>query len=102
MQPTNIRRLFLFLALVVSVGASLAPAQTSRDIELVFESDVTNWPDASKRWALLVGVSEYQDQTISPVPGAQNDAEALRDALVEYAGFPREQVLMLTSNQDPS
>lgn len=102
MQPTNLRRLFLLLALAVSVGACMASAQTSRDIELVFESDVANWPDASKRWALLVGVSEYQDQTISPVPGAENDAEALRDALVEYAGFPREQVLMLTSSQDPS
>lgn len=103
MQPeSTIQRLFLILTLIFSVGAPAATAQTARDIELVFESDVNQWPDASKRWALIVGVSEYQDQTISPVPGAENDAEALREALVEYAGFPREQVLMLTSSQDPS
>lgn len=99
------RRLSVFVrcavaVLALGVGAAVGGAQTARDIQVVFDSNVNAWPDASKRWALIVGVSSYENPQISPVPGAENDAFALRDALVEYAGFPSDHVLMLTSGQE--
>ncbi|HEX8558851.1 MAG TPA: caspase family protein, partial [Pyrinomonadaceae bacterium] len=58
------------------------------------------WPERSKRWALVIGVDEYDDGQISRLGGAANDARALHDALVEHAGFPAEQVTLLSSTQE--
>ncbi len=88
------------LAALLGVFAGAAAAQASRDIEMVFEPRVSDWPQASKRWALIIGVRDYENPQISRVPGAANDAVAMRDALIEYAGFPPEQVLLLTSDQE--
>ena len=56
-------------------------------------------PSASKRWALIVGVDSYEDKQISALYAASNDANALADAFTRYAGFPKEQVILLASNQ---
>ena len=98
-KPLAIQRVSL-LVLCAGLSVGLGWGQTSRDIELVFDSNASSWPEESKRWALIVGVSKYENPQISPVPGAENDAFALRDALIEHAGFPKEQVLMLTSGQE--
>ena len=67
---------FLAASVVIlasSAGARPGLAQADRNIEIVFESDVVAWPEESKRWALVVGVSKYADPQISPVAGADND-----------------------------
>lgn len=48
--------------------------------------------------ALLVGVSEYKDNTIASVPITLQDAEALKEVLVDpnLAGYPPTQVATLT------
>jgi caspase domain-containing protein len=51
------------------------------------------------RFALVIGVDQYQDDEISDLKGASNDAESLADALIRYAGFPSDQVIALTSAQ---
>lgn len=56
-------------------------------------------PAGSKRFALVIGVDEYQDTQINKLDGASNDAKAIVEALVKYAGFPRDQVVLLTSDQ---
>jgi len=56
-------------------------------------------PVSAKRWALVIGVDKYQDPQISPLKGSDNDARLIADALVRYAGFPRDQVILLSTDQ---
>lgn len=53
---------------------------------------VKKLPSKEKRWALIVGVDNYG------LKGAANDAKALKETLVKYAGFPEEQVILLTTD----
>ncbi len=57
------------------------------------------WPAGPKRFALIIGVDKYDDSQITTLGGAANDAKALKDALVRYAGFGEEQVTLLASDQ---
>jgi tetratricopeptide (TPR) repeat protein len=50
------------------------------------------------RWAIVVGVDEYQDAEIKRLEGAVADAAGIASALRRYAGFPPSQVLTLTSD----
>lgn len=50
------------------------------------------------RWALIVGVDEYESRKIERLGGAVADARAVRDALVKYADFPDKQAVLLTSD----
>jgi len=56
-------------------------------------------PAASKRYALVVGVDQYADTQITTLGGGSNDAKTLANALIQYAGFPSEQVTLLASDQ---
>ncbi|HSP62147.1 MAG TPA: tetratricopeptide repeat protein [Pyrinomonadaceae bacterium] len=60
---------------------------------------ITALPVSAKRWALVIGVDKYQDPQISPLKGSDNDARLIADALVRYAGFPRDQVILLSTDQ---
>src|SRR5713226_7666585 len=60
---------------------------------------VKDWPSKAKRWALIVGVDQYRDGQINALKGSVNDAHALANALVRYAGFPQDQVIVLTTDQ---
>jgi hypothetical protein len=60
---------------------------------------VNAFPIKSKRWALVIGVDKYQDPQISPLKGSDNDARLIADALVRYAGFPQDQVILLSTDQ---
>jgi tetratricopeptide (TPR) repeat protein len=60
---------------------------------------VRSLPASAKRWALVIGVDKYQDPQISPLKGSDNDARMIADALVRYAGFPRDQVILLSTDQ---
>ncbi len=60
---------------------------------------INAFPIKSKRWALVIGVDKYQDPQISPLKGSDNDARLIADALVRYAGFPQDQVILLSTDQ---
>src|SRR5262245_33176964 len=60
---------------------------------------VGSLPAGSKRFAVVIGVDEYEDSQINKLDGAGNDAKAIVEALVQYAGFPRDQVKLITSDQ---
>jgi Flp pilus assembly protein TadD len=62
---------------------------------------ISAWPDKTKRWALVIGVDNYSEQQISKLSGGANDARALALALVQNAGFPATQVILLASDQPP-
>jgi hypothetical protein len=48
---------------------------------------------------LIIGVDKYADTQITTLGGSSNDAQSIADALVRYAGFPQDQVILLSSNQ---
>lgn len=72
------------------------PGGTSRQLQLEQHKTL---PSKAKRWALVVGVDKYADPQISPLRGAANDARTLTEALVRYAGFPSDQVILLATDQ---
>jgi len=60
---------------------------------------VKTLPGKSKRFALIIGIDQYSDAQMTTLAGATNDARTLAAALVKYAGFPPDQVVLLASNQ---
>lgn len=69
-----------------------------RDIALQSSQNVA-LAEKSARFALLIGIDRYEDTQINSLQGAANDARAVRDTLIQYAGFPAEQVTLLASDQ---
>jgi TPR repeat protein len=65
---------------------------------VAFAADITKLPPREKRWALVVGVDQYEDSQLN-LTGAAKDARSLRDALIETAGFPPEQVILLATGE---
>ena len=96
------RRLALILTAftLLLVGREVS-AQDQPNRILTRADSVTRLPSQNKRWALLVGVDNYQDLNISPLRGAANDANSLREVLVKYAGFPEDQVVVLSTAEPP-
>jgi len=62
-------------------------------------NQISSLPVGPKRWALVIGVDKYMDPQISPLKGSDNDARLIADALVRYAGFPQDQVILLSTAQ---
>ncbi len=51
------------------------------------------------RYALLVGINRYQDKSISPLTGSENDVALLKETLTKDYGFDEKYVLTLRSEQ---
>lgn len=73
-----------------------------RPAEQAYASEWDAFSDSTfpgKRWAVIVGVSDYADRRIRPLRYADRDARAFYDFLVSDAaglgGFPRENVVLL-------
>ena len=75
------------------------PAPAAAATSPVATGPVAVLPPSSKRWAVVIGVDNYGEEQISPWQGSANDARSLRDALIQYAGFPTDQVILLSSDQ---
>jgi hypothetical protein len=85
----------LFLALF----APGAFAQNDRGLGLKPGETVRQLPAKAKRYAIVIGVDRYDDTQITTLGGSVNDAKTLANALVQYAGFPADQVTLLASDQ---
>lgn len=74
----------LIAAILVSIypvfnGALISRAQTQRDgrgLKVTPAKPVESLPTNSKRFALVIGVDEYEDSQINKLEGAGNDAKA--------------------------
>jgi tetratricopeptide (TPR) repeat protein len=86
-------------SLLTRVDGSAQPAPGESKVPVVFAGPVTVWPAKAKRWALLIGVDNYADEQTSDRHSSATDARTLADALVQYAGFPSDQVILLSSDQ---
>ena len=82
--------LLALIALPWLTPFSVSRAQQQRDLKLV--NDVTQLPDRAKRFAVLIGVNEYDDEQIGALVGPANDMQMLEDALVANAGFDRNHI----------
>jgi TonB family protein len=90
------------LTLIVSENrlAQAFAQTTSQGRQLDRQADAVKvWPTKSKRWALIIGVDQYRDAQINALRGSVNDAHELANALIDYAGFPPDQVIVLSSDQ---
>lgn len=56
-------------------------------------------PSKDKRWALIIGVENYQDNQIPNLLKAANVAKNLADSLEKYAGFPKDQIFLLSTSE---
>jgi len=72
-------------------------AQRTKQVRL--DQSVRELPKSEQRWALVVGIDEYQDKSIGRLIGAANDAKLLSEALVKFAGFSPDQVILLATDQ---
>lgn len=98
----RISNIVVILAISLSTISISSFAQTQKDgrgLHVNAAKAIESLPAGSKRFALVVGVDEYQDTQITKLEGSGNDAKSIVEALVRYAGFPREQVVLLTADQ---
>jgi uncharacterized caspase-like protein len=96
--------IFLLLIGILSPSAFQAQSQGDRqpDSRLITHPEsIGVLPNQNKRWALLIGVDRYEDSNIGPLRGAANDANSLKDVLIRYAGFPQDQVIVLSTSEPP-
>src|SRR6185312_3911857 len=75
------------------------PPSTAAGSAVSQVDQIKTLPVGAKRWALVIGVDKYMDPQISPLKGSDNDARLIADALVRYSGFPRDQVILLSTDQ---
>jgi formylglycine-generating enzyme required for sulfatase activity/uncharacterized caspase-like protein len=61
-------------------------------------ADVTTLPAATKRYALIVGIDQYEDSDINPLGGAVRDAKSLKQALVNHCQFADDNIILMTSD----
>src|SRR5262245_49732589 len=103
MRSLTTDRLVAALIAVTCLYLTVSTAQTGsgdgKAVRLAPTSpaSVAQLPPSAKRFALIVGVDQYDDPQIVPLGGAGNDAKALSTTLVAKAGFPREQVFVLST-----
>ena len=102
--PTSVRfecvAFMVFITLVCVASPFRVIGQITSQPRLLTQSaPIAALPPKGKRWALVIGVDKYRDGQIGTLNGGVNDAHNLADALVRYAGFPSDQVILLATDQ---
>jgi len=99
-RATSHARLLGFsIILVASFTAHAQTREDGRGLSMTQSDTVKQLPSKTKRFALVIGVDRYSDTQITTLGGSVNDAKTLASALVQYAGFPSDQVTLLTDDQ---
>ncbi len=93
------RSFAISIVLLILLGASSNNVRSQPAERGLKVGEVKTLPGQAKRYALIIGVDQYADTQITTLGGASNDAKALANALIQYAGFPGEQVTLLASDQ---
>ncbi len=85
-----------FASLFLSLAALVAC-----DVPLV-AAEVVAPPKTQGPFAVIVGVSQFDDKAIQPRPSADVDAKAMYDLLADakYLGIPADRIILLTSVAD--
>src|SRR6266567_1657747 len=96
---TKLKGISIALLLALIGSTQLMGQKSDRGMKLGSTESIKTLPAQSKRYALVIGVDQYADTQITTLGGASNDARTLASALIQYAGFPSEQVTLLASDQ---
>ena len=90
--------LVIFLTVHLTIPIRIE-AQVQRGPDVAIDKAEPSEPQFAKepRFALVIGINRYE--RLNPLKGAVNDAKNLADTLMKYAGFPADQVVLLTSDQ---
>ncbi|HVQ37466.1 MAG TPA: tetratricopeptide repeat protein, partial [Pyrinomonadaceae bacterium] len=97
-SPPSSRQLEQLPASPTKTAGSTPPSSPAASVVSQVDQ-IKSLPVGAKRWALVIGVDKYMDPQISPLKGSDNDARLIADALVRYAGFPPDQVILLSTAQ---
>ncbi len=76
----------------VSEAPAVDPRQRAWDQQLAKQLD------SGARWAVLIGVNKYQ--RLTPLRFCVSDTRGLAEALTNYCGVPKSNVLLLTDDQE--
>jgi len=60
--------------------------------------EVDNLPNSSVRFAILVGVEQYDDPNIPSIIGPANDVITMKNTLIKYAGFTNDNIVVLSTS----
>src|SRR5215203_5235965 len=96
-RPQSFALLICLLILTGVMSKEVTTQTPDRGVRVA--NQVKTLPGSAKRYALIIGVDQYADTQITTLGGASNDAKTLANALIQYAGFPGEQVTLLASDQ---
>jgi len=93
------------MVVVLLFGGAVAPQFHSAHIAWSQETSkrassfsVTALPPTEKRFALIIGVSDYKDPAVPQLIAPANDADQLADALVSTGTFLKEHVVILSTD----
>jgi hypothetical protein len=103
-NPANIRIAMLLLGILLGAVAStpLTKVRGQNSDRILSHPPIKSLPSNDKRWALIIGIDNYDDEHITPLKGATNDANVLAQVLEENAGFDENHVIVLTNEQEGS
>lgn len=79
----NVARLARNVTRAASAASAIAPAPVAG-------------PRIANRWAVVIGVGDYDNRSVPKARFAESDADAMYRLLTTRAGYPRENVLLLT------
>lgn len=96
--PVIVLHLLILQLCLFSLSAT-AQTVSQRDMQVRRSDPARQWPDGRRRFALIIGVNDYQNADVTDLEGAANDARDLELALTRHAGFPRENVTTLISDR---
>jgi hypothetical protein len=99
MAKLHVTATMLLLILIGQLSTQVRSQQADRGVKLAASESIKALPAQGKRYALVIGVDRYADTQITTLGGASNDARTLANALIQYAGFPSDQVTLLNSDQ---
>jgi hypothetical protein len=61
------------------------------------QREVDNLPKASVRFAILVGIEQYDDPNIATITGPANDVQRVKNALEKFADFSDDNIVVLST-----
>jgi uncharacterized caspase-like protein len=94
-----------FLALILTIVSPVAALAQDQKADTTSNTGVAKSPsDAAAKpiadkWAVIVGISKYQDASIPPLHYAEKDAKDFADFLVQGGHFAKDHVRLLTNEQ---
>jgi hypothetical protein len=72
------------------------PEQPGKGLQLI---DAPPAPFDERRWAIVIGVNQYEDRDIPTLHYCVDDARLMAKCLERYCGIPRDHILLLTDEE---